>query len=313
MIHATPRRVTRGGAATYDTYRLITTNARGYTAFGEIEIAETIGGANAISTPLVLGSTFNDSSTAPYAATNCFDGDLTTHPWYSNNTSQQHYVGCELASAISPVEVRVFGCWREDNEWTTPYWTAEYKLQATNGGLSAGGWVDLVSVSNVGGYNGNKYGLMRHRLYPGGDPSIPFMFMLEVADNNGDITYTGISEFDVGDASGYKLQGNIGNRDGWMSGYFSTDSIGNAFDNDTGTRALALKTDYISNWVFIADLGPASAFTPTKFKVTSTATSARAPKDFNLRVSANGYDWTTVKAVTGETGWSSAETREFTI
>lgn len=66
------------------------------------------------------------------------------------------------------------------------------------------------------------------------------------------------------------------------------------------------------DWLKI-DLGSGNGIAPTSFKITAPDTPNRAPKDFTVAGSNDDTNWTTLKTVTGETGWSASEERTFAL
>lgn len=84
-----------------------------------------------------------------------------------------------------------------------------------------------------------------------------------------------------------------------------------AFDHDFTTNNRVWAASALTGWL---QYQFTSAKTIYSYTVTAeVGTPGRAPKNFTLRGSANGSSWTILDTRTGETAWSSGETRSFTI
>jgi hypothetical protein len=83
-----------------------------------------------------------------------------------------------------------------------------------------------------------------------------------------------------------------------------------AYDN--GTVIWADDQGSLPSWLKI-DLGAGNEIDPTSCKITGSAGYNRSPIDFLLEGSNDDSDWTTLKDVSSESGWSSGEERTYTI
>jgi hypothetical protein len=93
----------------------------------------------------------------------------------------------------------------------------------------------------------------------------------------------------------------------------NSEASSNLFDGTNslyGGRSFASVPAHSVGYVF------ASPVNPVELRLTAASVfslETRMAKDFTIWWSANGYDRTTVATVAGQTGWSSGETRAFTI
>jgi hypothetical protein len=85
-----------------------------------------------------------------------------------------------------------------------------------------------------------------------------------------------------------------------------------AFD-DSNATAWVGAPGVTAGWIQY-DLGDGNSDTLYKCTITARSTYANgSPKDFTIQGSNNGTDWDTLKTVTGETGWTPNEKREFVV
>jgi hypothetical protein len=85
-----------------------------------------------------------------------------------------------------------------------------------------------------------------------------------------------------------------------------------AFD-DSNATAWVGAPGVTAGWIQY-DLGDGNSDTLAKCTITARSTYANgSPKDFTIQGSNNGTDWDTLKTVTGETGWTPNEKREFVV
>jgi len=98
------------------------------------------------------------------------------------------------------------------------------------------------------------------------------------------------------------------------SSEFATLQKWRAFDGGVGTGQYWIGTgggvDYLQ-----VDLGSGNARLLGSYaiQVNTVPEANRAPKDFTLKGSNNGSDWTVLDTQTSQTGWTSGQTRTFTI
>lgn len=138
-----------------------------------------------------------------------------------------------------------------------------------------------------------------------------------ITANDGSPSYCGASEIELRGAAGgpdltTSVNANI--HTSASSSVNSDNQPANAFNNllDSGWLSAVPSTSWV-RWDFTSQgIGPQSIA-----EVTITGSwnvPSASPRDFQLQWSDNGTAWTTVKTVTGQTGWTgSSDTRVFTI
>jgi hypothetical protein len=95
------------------------------------------------------------------------------------------------------------------------------------------------------------------------------------------------------------------------SNYTSLDPF-HAFDTGLGAGQYWLTNSTSNGWLKI-DMGSGNTYVVSQYEiqVNTVPENNRAPKDWTLKGSNNDADWDTLDTVTGETGWTSGEKREF--
>ncbi len=105
------------------------------------------------------------------------------------------------------------------------------------------------------------------------------------------------------------------NGNSWMrSGFNGTMECRTVFDGNAGTFATSQGSAAASAGEYYAYYhGATMAPDAVKIRCLTSPNQTFAPRDFKIQKSSDALTWTTVKTVTGETGWTSNEERTFTI
>lgn len=95
------------------------------------------------------------------------------------------------------------------------------------------------------------------------------------------------------------------------SSYFSSLPPYKAFDNVVAANQYWVTNGISTGWlqIYVADLYQLDNYS---IRVNSIPEPNRAPKDWTMKGSIDGVNWDTLDTVTGQTTWTSGETRNFT-
>lgn len=256
----------------------------------ELELRQSIGGADesSVGTASASGQISND-----YAASKAFDNTAGTM-W--NAPAATGWLQFAFATNREVVEYTVAA--RNDGFLTdTPKnWTFEYSDNGTS-------WSTAHTVTNATGWS-----LGEVRTYSFTTVGEHRYWRINVSANNGSAGNVAIAEMELRASSGgadlttpYPTL---------TSGDESSFPFINALDNNTST---------FHQWSgsSLPKYGGVDFQAETKdiVEIAITADStyyARCPKDFNIQWSDDGSAWTTAWSVTGQTGWTSGQTRVFT-
>jgi hypothetical protein len=142
-------------------------------------------------------------------------------------------------------------------------------------------------------------------------------YRLDITANNGDATFVQVAELYLylGYPSNEFAPHNM-TTDSAPSPYVasaSTFQVGsNAYLAFNGAGAGWLGNNGGADWVQI-DLGSGNVFLIEQYQIRDAGVAARAPKDWTLKGSNNGSDWTTLDTRTNETGWGTFDLRTYTV
>lgn len=148
-------------------------------------------------------------------------------------------------------------------------------------------------------------------------PSVPTyrFFRIYITNNNGD-SYTALQELELstsGGGSDFTSPGmTVSASSNFDAGSVGSRVIDNAFTN-------IIKGAWVSSggsfpqWVAVDTAGSYGAVELRLFCQNYAGGPARAPKDFLVEGSNDGSSWTTIKTVTGETGWTAGVGKTFSL
>lgn len=146
---------------------------------------------------------------------------------------------------------------------------------------------------------------------------------LLITDNNGDLSYVTVADLElratVGGADQTDASG-IGMTYTASSEVNSSNKVGLAFDDAAGSKWASLGRPTVGSPQWLKVNFDISAPFDTQVYVREisivgciTGQTAMAPKDFALQRSDDDSSWTTVLTVTGQTGWTAGERRNFAV
>lgn len=282
---ATPRASGGGGAGAHRYWRLYFPNTEPgfnyYVAVAEVEMRATVGGAD-----LCSGGTASASMSSADAY-KAFDNDTGTS-WAGSSGAGDKWLSYDFGVARNVVQFKITNAgsnfqqgvklqWSDDDST----WTDATPLMAA--AISAAGSSQTYLVAGTKSY---------WRLY--------------ITKLNG-WYYANIAELE--------LRGSIGGSDVTSPASPARASPGDAsmasaFDDNASTY---WRSDFNTTgpyWIWFA-LGEDVDI--AQLMLTSGSAADEAPTDFEVQYSGDGYNWTTKKAVTGETGWSTYQTRTYTL
>lgn len=271
--------------------------ASGNLALSEVELRESIGGAD------VTGSgTASASTTTEGSASQAFDNNSSTY-WAASAGSGWLKYDFGVGQSKNIVEIaitsRAGGTWHiqaprdfslewsDDNSTWTPVFSRTYEV----------GW-----------------GVAETRAFSAGSSSSEVRFWrIYITGRNQ--TAISIAEIEFRTSLGgadTTTSGNAGqNIEGGGvsggSGYFAPQ----AFDNNASTFWYRYNEPVWIGHVWSGGSGP----DVVQFAITARndTFSTQGPKDFELQSSTDGVTWTTVATVTNQTAWGNAEQRVFTV
>lgn len=256
----------------------------------ELELRQSIGGADesSVGTASASGQISND-----YAASKAFDNTAGTM-W--NAPAATGRLQFAFATNREVVEYTVAA--RNDGFLTdTPKnWTFEYSDNGTS-------WSTAHTVTNATGWS-----LGEVRTYSFTTVGEHRYWRINVSANNGSAGNVAIAEMELRASSGgadlttpYPTL---------TSGDESSFPFINALDNNTSTFHQWLGAT-LPKYAGV-DFGSATKDIVQISITAHMSYSDRCPKDFSIQWSDDGSTWTTAWSVTGQTGWTSGQTRVFT-
>lgn len=291
-----------GGGSAHRYWRLDITAAQtsGYTRVGEIELRTTSGGANL---PISVGGSATASNQYT-PVSRAFDGSIAanTNDWIAAGASSWAVWDFGAGNAQVATEFTLrntdTGNGAEQQQharnYTVSYsddgsaWTLCGIKFGHPSGASASSALSLSSSAITAGY---RY----YRLY--------------ITANSGGAAYTALSNLELIDATDLDITTGISGNASASSNY-PGEIPAHAFDDATSpwvtNDGLA-----IPSWIKIdlKQLGVVASFAITS----QSGSPERAPANFELQGSNDNSSWTTVKSVSGQTGWASLERRVFTV
>ena len=286
--------------ATHSYWRLNTTAPAsiGYTALGALEMRGSVGGAD-----LCSGGTATASSTyggqSPALA---FDGNNSTY-WESasHGAGGSAWIQYQFASPVDVLEIAVLPSASYPNEY--PF---TISLQWSDDGSS---WTTAIPTSACStptvGY--------KEAFTVGSLTKSYWQILISRAANNTDNFYAALSEIQFRSSAGGSdltspsLRGCV-----YGNSVFSTNYAYLAFDDSDTTfweSDIRFNEPVPIRWHFTGDVDI------VEYALTSDAAyfSTEAPRDWKLQYSGDGITWVDAHTVSAETGWSSKETRIYTI
>jgi hypothetical protein len=159
---------------------------------------------------------------------------------------------------------------------------------------------------------------LRLRAAAGGGPGVHRYWRLYITANDGSALYFGCTELRLKDAAGI-----VRSQITTSSSAFTASSVingsnvaSNAFDGNLTTTGWLSANATPPEWlkVDMAWTGMPGAFECRSFDIYGSHNAPTAsPKDFELQWSDDNSNWTTAKAVIGQTGWAANELRTFSV
>lgn len=273
-------------------------DANNNAAIAEIQLRETLGGAN-----FATGGTASASSQwdGNYSAAQAFDGN-TGNPWHTaGGQGPGSWIAYDLGAGVAKDVEQVALRARSDS--SSLHAPKDFDVQWSDDGAT---WTTKFVVSGVTGWAQGE-----QRVIPPSPGSHRFWRLYVTAIDDAGAGYCGLSEIEFfpAGASADVLTSSMAITqagDGAVGGPYS------AVDNNQGTECGS--NFNIGYYWWRADLGLGAERMIDRMSIRSQRViPRRAPKDFRLEWSDDGTTWTTQGSKTGQSNWAEYERREFVM
>lgn len=162
-----------------------------------------------------------------------------------------------------------------------------------------------------------QFGISKVAAGGGGGPTAYRYYRLNITANNGDINYIGSNTFalreSVGGADAVQGSGGLGTVKTFLGETYNAAKL---FDNSNGTGWISVNPVAFPEWAQW-DFGTGNEKVIVEYAVgaypTSNATNGRSPNAWTFQGSNDLSAWTDLDSQTGQTGWTLAELRVFTL
>jgi hypothetical protein len=151
-----------------------------------------------------------------------------------------------------------------------------------------------------------------------GGPGVHRYWRLYITANDGSTSFMGCTELILRDALGT----NVSSPGALTAPYSSSSDVNGlnavalAFDSNTGSSGWLSATAASPQWCAV-DLGATGLAGATEIKsfdlYGSWNAPSASPKDFELQWSDDGFAWTPAGVYTGQSGWTAAQLRSFSV